>query len=133
MRTQPFGARDGFDPHAHVGATFDALGLRRVGDDYDLRAASRCPWPVRSTHQWGRVRVPPRRDTASRPGDRLIPRADVGVTSDGLGSRIVAGDGFDLRTYEGVTPMRRSLLLLATDLAPRADVGAAPDMRRQTY
>ena len=59
------------------------------------------------------MRVPPRRDTAPRPADWV---------------RIVAGDGFDLRAYEGVTPptpMRRSLLLLATDFAPRADVGAA--------
>jgi hypothetical protein len=33
----------------------------------------------------GRVRVPPRRDTASRPGES-VPRANVGATSDGLGS-----------------------------------------------
>ena len=45
--------------------------------------------------------------------------------------RIVAGDGLDLRAYEGVTPptpMRRSLMLPATDFAPRADGGAAPDI-----
>ena len=67
MRTQPPGARDGFDPHAHVGATFDALGFRQVGDDYDLRAASRCPWPVRSTHQCGAREgaAPPRHSLAS--------------------------------------------------------------------
>ena len=43
--------------------------------------------------------------------------------------RIVASDGFDLRAYEGVTrptAMRRSHLSLATDFAPRADVGAVP-------
>jgi hypothetical protein len=50
----------------------------------------------------GRVRVPPRRDTASRPGE-LIPRANVARRpTDWV--RIVAGDGFDLRAYEGVTP-----------------------------
>jgi hypothetical protein len=72
--------------------------------------------------------APPRHSHAS--GDRQIPRANVGATSDGL-VRIVAGDGFDLRAHEGVTPptlMRRSLVLLATDFAPRADVGAAPDI-----
>ena len=49
---------------------------------------------------WGREGAA-RRDTASRPG-KLIPRANVGATSDGWVC-IVAGDGFDLRAYEGVT------------------------------
>ena len=83
----------------------------------------------------GRVRVPPRRDTASRvlANQFHVPMWARRPTDWVC---IVAGDGFDLRAYEGVTPptpMRRSLLLLATDFAPRADVGAAPDMRRQTY
>jgi hypothetical protein len=85
MRTQPPGARDGFDPHAHVGATFDALGFRRVGDDYDLRAPRGARGRFAPRSNVGRVRVPPCRDTASRPGE-LIPRANVGATSDGLGS-----------------------------------------------
>jgi hypothetical protein len=125
IRTQPPGARDGFDPHAYVGATFHALGFRRVGDDYTCSLAVLVAGSLHAP-MWARESAA-RRDTASRHG-KLIPRANVArCPTDWV--RIVASDGFDLRAYEGVarpTPMRRSHLSLATDFAPRADVGAVP-------
>ena len=85
MRMQPPGARDGFDPQAHVGATSThwVSGESATITIYVQPRGARGRFAPRTNV--GRVRVPPRRDTASRPGDRLIPRADVGATSDGLG------------------------------------------------
>ena len=108
-----------------MGATFDALGSGESATItiYVRPRGERGRFAPRTNV--GRVRVPPRRYTASPPGEFHVPMWARRPTE---WVRIVASDGFDLRAYEGVTrptPMRRSLLLLATDFAPRADVGAA--------